>query len=161
MKTAVVILNWNTREYLEKFLPGLIAGTDASIVVADNASTDGSLQFVRERFPELDLRYVRGNCDVGMRDEPEKLSLHLEGVEIFATHGHLYNVRYNLASLAYAAMEQGAQIAMYGHTHQAEHSEMGGVKLLNPGTAGKGRERTFAVVDIFENGGIACEIREI
>lgn len=54
MKTAVVILNWNTKEYLGRFLPGLIASTaghDACVVVADSASTDGSVQFVQQEFP--------------------------------------------------------------------------------------------------------------
>ena len=56
MKTAVVILNWNTREYLRQFLPGLIASTegmDAEVIVADNASTDGSLQMLSREFPGI------------------------------------------------------------------------------------------------------------
>ena len=65
MKTAVVILNWNTKGFLEKFLPGLVAsvqGCDAEVIVADNASTDGSRELLRERFPavrriELDRNY--------------------------------------------------------------------------------------------------------
>lgn len=55
MKTAVVILNWNTREYLERFLPPLIEsvrGLDAGVIVADNASTDGSAETVSAHFPE-------------------------------------------------------------------------------------------------------------
>jgi hypothetical protein len=58
MKTAVVILNYNTRNYLEQFLPGLIAsceGLDAGVVVADNASIDGSAEFMKNRFPEIPL----------------------------------------------------------------------------------------------------------
>ena len=54
MKTAVVILNWNTKELLQKFLPGLIAsceGHDAKVIVADSASTDGSMQMMEEEFP--------------------------------------------------------------------------------------------------------------
>lgn len=53
MRTAVVILNWNGRSFLERFLPTLIrhSGADAEIVVADNASNDGSADFVREHFP--------------------------------------------------------------------------------------------------------------
>lgn len=54
VKTAVVILNWNTEAYLLRFLPGLIAsvaGMDAEIVVADNGSTDASLDVMREHFP--------------------------------------------------------------------------------------------------------------
>ena len=56
MRTAVVILNWNTRDYLERFLPPLLdslRGLDAGMVVADNASTDGSRELLAERFPEL------------------------------------------------------------------------------------------------------------
>ncbi|MCQ2147996.1 MAG: glycosyltransferase family 2 protein [Bacteroidales bacterium] len=55
-KTAVVILNWNTRDYLDKFLPpllGSVSGMDADIVVADSASTDGSLDLVSEKFPSV------------------------------------------------------------------------------------------------------------
>ena len=56
MKTAVVILNWNTKGFLEKFLPGLVdsvKGLDAGVIVADNASTDGSRELLRERFPSV------------------------------------------------------------------------------------------------------------
>ncbi|MBR4596432.1 MAG: glycosyltransferase family 2 protein [Bacteroidales bacterium] len=56
LKTAVVILNYNTREYLRCFLPGLIAscdGLDAEVIVADNASHDGSLDMMAEEFPSV------------------------------------------------------------------------------------------------------------
>ena len=56
MKTAVVILNWNTKDYLRKFLPGLIASTeglDAEVIVADSASTDGSLEVLSREFPGI------------------------------------------------------------------------------------------------------------
>ena len=56
MRTAVVILNWNTRDYLERFLPPLLdslQGQDAGVVVADNASTDGSRELLAERFPQV------------------------------------------------------------------------------------------------------------
>ena len=117
-------------------------------------------QSVRERFPDLDLRHVRGNCDVGMRDEPEKLSLHLEGMEIFATHGHLYNVKYGLDSLCNAAYFSGAKLCLFGHTHRRLYMEMGGLRLLNPGTAGQGQELTAARITL-ENGTAACRICEI
>lgn len=60
MKTAVVILNWNTREFLERFLPPLldsVQGLDAQVVVADNCSHDGSAALVAEKFP--DVRLIR------------------------------------------------------------------------------------------------------
>lgn len=55
MKTAVVILNWNGRQMLERFLPSVVAHTqgDAEIVVADNGSNDDSLPFLAEHYPSL------------------------------------------------------------------------------------------------------------
>lgn len=57
MKTAVVILNWNTEGFLREFLPGLLHSVtkveEAEVVVADNASTDGSMRIMKELFPEV------------------------------------------------------------------------------------------------------------
>ena len=57
MKTAVVILNWNTEGFLKDFLPGLISSVGkvdgAEVVVADNASTDGSMSVMNEQFPNV------------------------------------------------------------------------------------------------------------
>ena len=57
MKTAVVILNWNTEGFLKEFLPGLLRSVEkvegAEVIVADNASTDGSLKVMKEMFPQV------------------------------------------------------------------------------------------------------------
>ena len=57
MKTAVVILNWNTKGFLEEFLPALTSSVEevdgAEVVVADNASTDGSIELMAEKFPQV------------------------------------------------------------------------------------------------------------
>lgn len=56
LKTAVVILNWNGKFFLEKFLPTLINNTtdpDSEIIIADNASTDGSIEFLNEFYPGI------------------------------------------------------------------------------------------------------------
>ncbi|RZK11060.1 MAG: glycosyltransferase family 2 protein [Flavobacterium sp.] len=52
---AIVILNWNGQKFLEKFLPSVLASTygNKMIVVADNASTDDSVEFVRSTYPEV------------------------------------------------------------------------------------------------------------
>ena len=66
MKTAVVILNWNTKGYLRDFLPGLIASTeglDAEVIVADSASTDGSLEMLYHEFPTV--RQIRLDKNYG------------------------------------------------------------------------------------------------
>lgn len=56
MHVAVVILNWNTVNYLKQFIPGLlqsIEGDDAELIVADSASDDGSMEMMAECFPDV------------------------------------------------------------------------------------------------------------
>jgi GT2 family glycosyltransferase len=54
IKIAVVILNWNGKDWLEKFLPTIVRyTTDAEIIIADNSSTDNSLLFLSENFPTI------------------------------------------------------------------------------------------------------------
>lgn len=56
-KTAVVILNWNGKKFLEKFLPSVIEHSSnvADIVIADNASTDDSITFLKNTYPQLSI----------------------------------------------------------------------------------------------------------
>lgn len=56
MRTAIVILNWNGRHHLERFLGSVTAHTAAPtrIIVADNGSTDSSLEFLAERYPQVE-----------------------------------------------------------------------------------------------------------
>lgn len=55
-QTAIVILNWNGRSMLERFLPSVLACSgDHPVYVADNGSTDDSVAFLREHFPQVQL----------------------------------------------------------------------------------------------------------
>jgi GT2 family glycosyltransferase len=61
-KVAVVILNWNGRGLLEQFLPSIVEHSpEAAIYVADNDSTDDSVDFIRTHFPEIKLIRNPGN----------------------------------------------------------------------------------------------------
>ena len=113
---------------------------------------------LREAFPALPLYSVCGNCDFA-HSAPEKLVIELGPVKALLTHGHLYNVKFYVDSLVYAAQEEGAKLALFGHTHEALNVEIGGVQLLNPGAAGRGRAPSWGWVTVFDNGGIACEVR--
>ncbi len=56
MKVAVVILNWNGRALLEQFLPSVVENSEeAQIYVADNASKDDSVAFLRKHFPQVKI----------------------------------------------------------------------------------------------------------
>ena len=74
MKTAIVILNWNTPDYLKKFLPGVLAaagcgkdggpeGAEAEVIVADNASEDISASVMKCFFPKV--RFIRLDRNYG------------------------------------------------------------------------------------------------
>lgn len=54
-RVAIVILNYNGREYLKQFLPGVLEHTSGNfeVIIADNGSTDGSLAFLSAHYPEL------------------------------------------------------------------------------------------------------------
>ncbi len=62
MKVAVVILNWNGKTLLERFLPSVIAHSNgASIHLVDNASGDDSIAFVKSAYPQINIIENRGN----------------------------------------------------------------------------------------------------
>jgi len=56
LKIAVVILNWNGEALLEQYLPSVMDHSKgATVFLADNASTDGSVTFVKENYPEITI----------------------------------------------------------------------------------------------------------
>ena len=64
-RTSVVILNWNTRHFLQKFLPNVLKYTSelAEIIVVDNASTDDSVLFIEKNYPTV--RIIRNSENTG------------------------------------------------------------------------------------------------
>lgn len=68
-KLAIVILNWNGSRLMEKFLPSVVAYSPAeiaSVIVADNGSTDDSLAMLREKFPTV--RLIELGCNYGFAE---------------------------------------------------------------------------------------------
>lgn len=56
IKTAIIILNWNGKKLLEQFLPSVILySEEASIYIADNASTDDSIDYLKTNFPTVQI----------------------------------------------------------------------------------------------------------
>jgi len=60
---AIVILNYNGRKFLEKFLPSVLGSTypNYKVVVADNGSTDDSIVFMRAHYPQIELDQLDHN----------------------------------------------------------------------------------------------------
>ena len=66
---SVVIPNWNGRDLLEKNLPSIFVAFGANskheLIVVDNASTDGSVAFLREAFPDVTVLALDQNLGFG------------------------------------------------------------------------------------------------
>lgn len=62
-KVAVVILNWNGKNFLQQFLPSVInnSNENTEIIVADNASTDDSIIFLKEFYPAVKIILLEKN----------------------------------------------------------------------------------------------------
>lgn len=62
-KIAVVILNWNGKGFLSKFLPSVLATSynGHEVIIVDNGSTDGSVEFLKENFPNLRIIQFENN----------------------------------------------------------------------------------------------------
>ena len=77
MKLSIVILCWNDRGVIENCLRSIYEGTHSTsieVIVSDNGSTDGSIELIREKFPQVrllengtNLRFAKGN-NVGFRE---------------------------------------------------------------------------------------------
>ena len=77
MKTAIVILNWNGQKLLEQFLPSVVNFSSqlADIYIADNASTDNSVAYVKSFFPSVKIinNAVNGGYAKGYNDALSKI----------------------------------------------------------------------------------------
>ena len=82
MKTAVVILNWNGLQHLQHYLPSVVETTpDADIVVADNGSTDGSVEWLKAEMPNLGLVLLDKNY--GFAEGYNRALAQLSGYDVF------------------------------------------------------------------------------
>ena len=102
-----------------------------------------------DSYPDLPIHAVRGNCDF-FSNEKSSLCCRIEDVTIYATHGHMSRVKYeyDLETLTSQAVEAGADIALFGHTHSQQIMHKRGVTLVNPGQAGRGYYPCYAVLTI-------------
>jgi GT2 family glycosyltransferase len=81
-KIAVVILNWNGVQLLEQFLPSVVKySPEAMVYVADNASTDESIAFIKNNYPTIKI--VQNKTNQGFAGGYNESLQHVD-VEIFA-----------------------------------------------------------------------------
>ena len=113
---------------------------DAVLHLGDHLTDAEELSFACQ---EPDFYYVPGNCDYAPT-VPQSLTLEFDDVRVFMT-------------LAGAAKDAGAQLALFGHTHIQHMEERNDITLLNPGTAGRFGRSGYAVVEITD-GTFTCRL---
>ena len=100
---------------------------------------------------------AEGNCDYDFEGDSDDI-FEIEGHVCFVTHGHRYGVNWGEEELLEKALEMGADIVFYGHTHcPACHAyEEENVRIFNPGSVALPRqmppEPTFLMLEFKEDG---------
>lgn len=100
------------------------------------------------RFPEVPMQGVRGNCDAP--GSPESLRLTLGGTRLMLVHGHRQGVKEDLERLYFTALEAGADLVLFGHTHRSLHEREGKVEFFNPGSIGRGYPPSYGLLRLGE-----------
>lgn len=114
-------------------------------------------EVLSENFPDIPLYTVYGNCDFIQRGDA-RIIVELAGKRIFAAHGHTYSVKTSLDSIVNTAMAAGADILLFGHTHQPLEMDFEGMKIINPGAVGPGG--TYGILTI-DGGEISYEGKRV
>jgi len=108
------------------------------------------LMNLRTSFREKMFIQLRGNCDWGS-SLPYDEEIDIEGVKIFAAHGHLYQVKLGETELLSAARRRGADIMLYGHTHVPDNRYEDGLYIFNPGSL-HGYNGSYGYIDLTKQG---------
>lgn len=124
-----------------------IGGLDMLIHLGDNVE---DIAIIKSYYNGLIVN-VRGNCDF-LKGAPNDRVEEICGKRVFLTHGHRYDVKDNLLKLRYKALEVGASIVLYGHTHIGQIDFEEGIWYINPGSVALPRDvgRSFAIININE-----------
>ncbi|MCY6484412.1 metallophosphoesterase [Clostridium aestuarii] len=132
-----------------------VKDTDILIHLGDNVQDVDCIK----KYYKKDIINVRGNCDFNTKIPLERIE-EMNGVKILVTHGHNYDVKYNILRLKYRALELGVDIVLFGHTHVSQIVFQDGVWFINPGSAALPRDahRSFATIKI-EDGQIRPSIK--
>ena len=123
--------------------------------------------YVFSLYPKLPRVIVHGNCDMFFDDSsqfPAEAQFEADGVKFLAVHGHLHSVKSGLGKAAEYAAKNGADVLLYGHTHEQDDRSIetgrGAVRVINPGSIGRGKVRSFALVETV-GGKVVCGFAEV
>lgn len=102
-----------------------------------------------QRYPDLPLEKVPGNCDYRSRENAVR-QLMIAGKLVMMCHGHTLGVKTNLSMLLREALEHRADAVLFGHTHTPFVDIRNGVVMLNPGSIGSYARPTYGTLTFRE-----------
>lgn len=102
---------------------------------------DGAEEFfeIQKLYPNLSMNIVRGNCDLGYGDIPNYKMFEIGSHKIFASHGYMHNVKDGIDNYVEFARGNGADIILYGHTHERLTKNKDNLYIMNPGSLSRPR----------------------
>jgi putative phosphoesterase len=146
MRIGVVSDTHRNKSSIEQ-LRDKISGLDMLIHLGDNVDDISII----EKYYTGNIISVKGNCDF-LKSIPTERIEEICGKKLFLTHGHIYDVKNNLLRLRDKALQIGATIVLYGHTHIGQIDFEEGIWYINPGSVSLPRDgdRSFAIINIEE-----------
>lgn len=118
------------------------------------------------RFPQHEFRCVRGNMDsLTMREVEDSSLFSLYSCRVLMLHGHTRGVKGGTAAAAQDALQAGARVLLYGHTHIRDCRYLSADELyvFNPGSIGRpysGRP-SYGLMDILPDGSVMLSHGEV
>jgi len=91
--------------------------------------------WIQKCYPNIPVKYVRGNCDTNPCTAPSELIIEAEGKKILLAHGHQYSVKSQPECQDLIEAAKGCDCAVFGHTHQPVCFKKENLTVLNPGSA--------------------------
>lgn len=119
--------------------------------------------YILSMMPEMSRKFffLKGNCDYGGVVEKMHKTLVLPlpyDNQIFAAHGDQFQVKYGVDRIVHEAIENEANIVLYGHTHERFCKYVDGVYVINPGSIAcprDGQRPSYAVISVTAKGILA------
>ena len=119
-------------------------------------------QTLQEKFPDIPVLYVYGNCDFTSDKANKEKEIELGGKKFFILHGDTRNVKYSLDSLKTISAQKDYDMILYAHTHTPHSTYENGTYIINPGSISLNRDgsnsRSYCVIDITDDGSMQANI---
>ena len=138
----------NMRRAVERYRPGHMIFLGDGLRDAETVAREN---------PDIPFILLKGNCDWSAPGYEESILFELEGVRIFAAHGHRHGVKLSRDGFWNSVFCSGSQLGLYGHTHAAMIERAEGRCLMNPGSVGDGLRPGFGLVRL-NDGEFSCEL---